>query len=88
MIHWYMDWVMDGMQWEVLRIDLHELKQDTCGYEGVYHECFKFMYTNLLSNNYARFVPPIFVHCQEGTFKLTKQDVITVLTSYCPEELI
>lgn len=85
---WYLEWYMDGMQWEVLQVDLYEFKQDTHGYEGIYHECFKFMYTHLLPNNYAHAVPDIFMHCLEGTFKLSKQDVIAVLTNYCPEELI
>lgn len=86
---WYLEWEMCGMQWDVLRIDLFENKlSESRGLIAPYHECFKFIYTNLLLKRYAYFKPDIFMHCSEGTFKLTEQDITAVLVNYCPEELI
>lgn len=85
---WYLEWDMDGMQWEVLQIDLYEEEREDRGKIGTYHECFKFIHDHLLDTRKFYKMPNIFMHCTEGTFKLTNQDVITVLTNYCPEELI
>lgn len=88
MMQWYMNWGMDGMQYEVLRIDLYDSKPDTYGHEGLYHECFKFIYRHLLNNTSYYKPHNIFMHCVEYTYQLNKQDVVDVLVNYYPEELI
>jgi len=89
-MNWYLEWDMDGMQWEVTRIDLYEYQNSDNGKNGTYHECFLFIYNHLRNITFSHLdtMPDCFMHCTEGTFKLTEQDVITALKDYCPEELI
>lgn len=85
---WCVQWEMDGLQWDVLSVDMFE-NGVPIGDEmksGTWLECMKFIYDHLLAPSYT--AKGIKIYCTEGTYKLNQQDIVQMLKNFYPEEFI
>lgn len=89
---WKLQWNIDGMQWDILRISLYEpslpCKHYDCTEEMEYNTAMLFIHKNLIpyfDRNYKQIVR---MHCIEGTYSLTFDDIRYVVGVHYPEELI
>ena len=85
---WCVQWDMDGLQWDVLSVDMFE-NGVPIGDEmksGTWLECMKFIYDHLLAPSYT--AKSVDIHCTEDTYKLSRYDVARVLMDFYPEEFI
>lgn len=91
---WFLQWDMDGCQWDVLAIDMFEESMDCIGdkmFEGPYIECLKFIYEHLLyMPGYKRrySVKHVKMHCPEHTYILSNDVFEEILKEHMPEEFV
>jgi hypothetical protein len=85
---WYLQWDMDGCQWDVLDITMYEefppigYSMHTSSWVG----CLKFVYDHLMDKTYT--VRKVKVYCKDDYFELDKAIITYVLKEYYPEEFI
>ena len=93
-MNWFLQWDMDGCQWDVLAIDMFEESMDCIGnkmFEGQYIECLKFIYEHLLymPNSRRRYnVKHITMRCPEHNYIIPIHDFEEMLKEHMPEEFI
>ena len=85
---WYLQWDVDGCQWDVLDIKMYE-EYPPIGYSmhtSPWSECLWFVYQHLMAECYT--VTRVKIFCKDDYFEIDKNIITNILKEYYPEEFI
>lgn len=85
---WYLQWDMDGCQWDVLDIQLYEelpIRGEPM-HTSTWVGCLWFVYQHLMHQMYT--AKKLKIYCKDDYFEIDKETVSKILKEYYPEEFI